>query len=90
MIGNVCGILVIIGLSIACILQFYENLKLTAKAEVEEAFDKKLKNIIQISERPCLKIEIKGNWEEVKPGTYTHSMNANNDVLTGLEDEVNG
>jgi hypothetical protein len=80
-IRNVALSLIATGLLFAVIMQVYENLKITAEMEAEQSFKARIKKAVAKTTPPTVKIEVKGNWEQLQSGLYTHELKSDIDDL---------
>lgn len=78
---NMAISLIATGLLFAVIMQVYENLKLTAEADAEQDFKARVKKILARTTPPTVKVEVKGNWEQLQSGVYTHELKSDVDDL---------
>lgn len=78
---NIALSLIVTGLLYLIIAQLYENLKLTAEAEAEHDVKARVRKILAKTTPPTVKIEVKGNWEQLQSGVYTHELKSDVDDL---------
>lgn len=80
-VKNLVMSLIATGLLFAVIMQVYENLKITAEMEAEQEFKARVKKILASTNPPTVQVEIKGDWEQLQSGLYTHEMKSDIDDL---------
>lgn len=78
---NIAFSLIATGLLFAVTMQLYENLKITAEADAEQSFKARIKRAVAKTTPPTVKIEVKGNWEQLQSGLYTHELKSDIDDL---------
>lgn len=71
---NIVMSLIAGGLLYLVIMQAYENLKYTAELEAEQDFKARVKKILASTNPPTVQVEVKGDWEQLQSGIYTHEM----------------
>lgn len=71
---NIVMSLIAGGLLYLVIMQAYENLKYTAELEAEQDFKARVKKILATTKAPSVQVEVKGDWEQLQSGLYTHEM----------------
>ena len=79
--GNIFISLIAGGLLYLVISQAYENLKYTAELEAEQDFKARVKKILATTKAPAVEVEVKGDWEQLQSGLYTHEMKSDVDDL---------
>lgn len=80
-IRNVTMSLIVTGILYLVIMQVYENLKIVAEEEAEQDFKARIKKTLATATPPTVKVEVKGNWEQLQSGVYSHEMKSDIDDL---------